>query len=84
MPETSSESSKHQKTMSDPPKSNRWIYALIIAGLVGWGLYHAVGAYLFNHNPWRGVVVMACFALFIACWLLLLRTLKPRANSPRD
>ncbi len=37
-----------------------------------WGAYVALGAYLYNYNPWRGVIVMACVGLFLGFWLLLL------------
>ena len=63
--------------MPETPLSNRWIYAVIIAGLLAWAIFHAVGAYLFNYNPWRGVVVLACFAIFIGGWMLLLRNWNP-------
>ena len=33
--------------------------ALIMGGLVLWGAYVAIGAYLYNLNPWRAVIVMA-------------------------
>jgi hypothetical protein len=51
---------------------------LIVAGLFAWGIYHAVGAYLYNHNPWRAVVVMTCVCGFLGFWLLLLATRRPR------
>ena len=59
--------------------TQRWIGLLIVA-LAVWGLYHAVGAYFFNHDIRRGLVVLACMALFVAFWLALLRF---RAKRPR-
>jgi len=50
---------------------HRWIY-LIIAGLLVWGLFHAIGAYTFNWNPWRAVVVFGCMVAFVAFWLAML------------
>ena len=46
---------------------------VIMAALAVWGLVHAIGAYLYNYNPLRGLVVGAAMALFIAWWAWLLR-----------
>jgi hypothetical protein len=48
------------------------VIALIIAGLIGWGAFHAVGAYSLNQNPWRGAVVMGFSLAFVGFWLALL------------
>ena len=64
-----------QPDENDP--SRRWI-VLLMAVLAGWGLYHAVGAFLFNKDVRRGLVVLACTALFLAFWMLLLRLRKRR------
>jgi len=59
--------------MPEPTQpSPRLLLALIMGGLVLWGGYVAVGAYLYNYNPWRGVIVMACVGVFLGFWLLLL------------
>ncbi len=47
-------------------------------GLAAWGIYHAIGAYRFNHDPRRGLIVVACMAAFLAFWWLMLLTRKPR------
>ncbi len=64
-----------------PPLSHRTILALIMAGVILWGIYVAVGAYRYNLNPWRPVIVLACIALFVGTWLALLwnqnRTRQP-------
>ena len=57
-----------------PPLSPRLLFALIMGGMVLWGAYVALGAYLYNYNPWRGVIVMVCVGLFLGFWLLLLWT----------
>ncbi|MEX2142105.1 MAG: hypothetical protein WD894_22755 [Pirellulales bacterium] len=64
-----------QGRQNDP--SRRWI-VLLVAALAAWGLYHAVGAFLFNKDVRRGLVVFACMALFLAFWLLLLMVRKKR------
>lgn len=55
--------------MADANPSVRKLMTWILVGLVIWGCLHAVGAYMFNYNLWRGVIVLAFFAGFIAFWL---------------
>ena len=60
--------------------------ALIVIGVLIWGAIHAVGAYLFNFNPWRGVMVIVCVDGYLAFWLLMLalrRSRTARANKER-
>jgi hypothetical protein len=56
--------------MSDAWKTKA--IALVAVGVLAWGLFHAYGAYTFNHNPWRAVVVMACVLGFLGFWGMLL------------
>ncbi len=60
------------------PKMITWLIAL---SLLAWGVFHAVGAYYYNHNIWRGVVVLVCVGLFLGFWFLMLR-LRPPRRSP--
>ena len=69
-----------QTVQNDP---SRWI-GLLVAALAAWGLYHAVGAFLFNKDVRRGLVVLACMALFLAFWLSLLRVRKSRQQRNND
>jgi hypothetical protein len=66
---------------TDQRQTRRWIMALVLA-LAAWGLYNAVGAYLFNHDIRRGVVVTVAMAAFLAWWLLLLRLNSKTKNRP--
>jgi hypothetical protein len=50
----------------------------IMLAVLIWGLYHAVGAYLLNHNPWRGVMVMGCSLAFLAFWGIMLNARRTR------
>jgi hypothetical protein len=56
--------------------SPRLLFALIMGGLLLWGVYVAVGAYLYNRNPWRPLIVLASVCAFLGFWLLLLWTQK--------
>ncbi len=60
--------------MSDPRPaiSQRNLMLLIMGLMVAWSLYVAVGAYLYNYNPWRVVVILGCMAFFLGFWLLAL------------
>ncbi len=70
--------------MSDPrpAMSQRTLLALIMGGLVAWSLYVAVGAYLYNYNPWRVVVILGCASLFVGFWSLALWNRSRRARRP--
>jgi hypothetical protein len=52
----------------------RWV----VAGIVVWGIFHAIGAWRFNHNPLRAVVVLACVASFIGFWMTMLAVRQRR------
>jgi len=54
------------------------VILLIAVVVAAWGVYHAVGAYLFNHNPWRGVVVLGCVAAYLGFWSLMLSARRAR------
>ncbi len=67
---------------------------LIMGGVLAWGLFHAVGAYLnfrWNSNPWRFVMVLGCTLGFLGFWGVMLaarnarlRKEKTRRLGPRD
>ena len=56
--------------------------AFVVVGILAWGVFHAIGAYRFNHDPRRGLIVLACVLSFLAFWGLLLwnraRTMRHR------
>jgi len=64
--------------MSDerPPISPRALMALIMGGLIVWGIYVAVGVLWYGLNPAGAIAVLVCVAIFLGFWLLLLRTQK--------
>jgi hypothetical protein len=61
---------------SSNSSSSRTVILIIMVCVLGWGVFHALGAY-FNFepnrsNPWRGVMVLGCVAAFLAFWGLML------------
>jgi len=62
-----------------PPDAER-ILAGIMAALVLWGLFHAVGAWSLNHDARRPLVVLACVAAFLGFWLVLLAARRRRID----
>ena len=54
-----------------------------MAALAAWGLYLAVGAFRFNHDVWRGVVVFGCMVAFLGFWLLMMKLRRTR-QGPAD
>ena len=60
---------------SNPPGSKiliRWIFG----GLTVWGIAQAIGAYSFNHDPRRPLIVLACVGAFLGFWVWLLVVFK--------
>jgi hypothetical protein len=63
--------SKDMPTSASPPGAER-ILAWIMAALVVWGLFHAAGAWMLNHDARRPLIVIACVAAFLGFWLAML------------
>lgn len=57
---------------------------LIVAGLVLWGLFHAAGAYLFNHHPGRAAMVAGCVTAFLLFWWVMLASRRRRLAREAD
>jgi hypothetical protein len=59
-----------------PGSSTQWIVPALIVGLILWGAFIAVGAYLggerFGYDPKRGLVVAVSVLAFLAFWGVLL------------
>jgi hypothetical protein len=56
------------------------LIGLLIVAVLTWGVIHALGAYLFNYNAWRAIVVLACVMAFLGSWGLLLWNRARRAD----
>ena len=62
---------------STPPGAVRLIRWLFGA-LTVWGVAQAIGAYTFNHDIRRPLVVLGCVGAFLGFWLALLATWQKR------
>jgi len=62
----------------------RWIIPAIAAAVLAWGVFHAVGAYLLNKNPWRPVMVLVCVAAYLGFWGLMLASRRARLRREAD
>ena len=62
-----------------PPGAER-ILRWIMMGIVIWGSIHALGAWPFNHDARRPVVVLVCVAGFLGFWLTMLAARRRRLN----
>ena len=65
---------------SNPPGSKiliRWIFG----GLTVWGIAQAIGAYSFNHDPRRPLIVLACVGAFLGFWVSLLVVFRNRQKQ---
>ena len=52
--------------------SPRRILMLVFAAVIAWAGYLALGAYRYNHDPRRGLIVLGSFAVFLGFWALML------------
>jgi protein-S-isoprenylcysteine O-methyltransferase Ste14 len=60
---------------------------LIMAAVLAWGVFHAIGAYRLNHNPLRIVVVLGCVLAFLGFWAAMLASRSARLrrdDKPSD
>ncbi len=61
-----------------PPPGAERLLRWVMAGVVAWGCVHAIGAWRFNHDPRRAVVVLGCVAAFLGFWLVMLAARRRR------
>lgn len=69
--------------VSSPPADTVRIIRWVVLGVLAWGLFHAVGAWRFNNNPLRAVVVLACVLGFLGFWMTMLAVRQRRLSSRR-
>ena len=72
---------------SPPPPGAERILRWIMAGILAWGLVHALGAWTLNHDARRPVVVLVCVAAFLGFWIAVLANRRRRlskADGDRD
>jgi membrane protein YdbS with pleckstrin-like domain len=62
--------------MAQGPQSRWWIVAIMV-GLAVWAGLLAWGAFLQSRNPWSVVITIACVAVFLELWLILLLVAPP-------
>jgi hypothetical protein len=56
--------------------SPKTMLALIVGGLILWGIYVAAGVLWYGLNVAGAFVVLVCVGMFLGFWLLLLRGQK--------
>jgi hypothetical protein len=66
-----------------PPADTVRIIRWVVLGVLAWGLFHAVGAWRFNNNPLRAVVVLACVLGFLGFWMMMLAVRQRRLSGRR-
>ena len=55
-----------------------------MVALVVWGLFHAAGAWMLNHDARRPLIVLACVAGFLGFWQALLAARRKRLARVHD
>jgi ABC-type nickel/cobalt efflux system permease component RcnA len=53
-------------------RNTLYFLAAIMAAVLAWGMLHALGAYLYNLDPRKPLIVSACTLFFLGLWLLML------------
>lgn len=61
--------------------SPRTILALVVGGIILWGLYIAAGVLWYGLNVAGAVVVLICVGSFVGLWLLLLRSKRQQRED---
>lgn len=56
------------------------ILRAIMLALVAWGVVQAIGAWLFNGDPLRPLIVLGCMAGFLGFWLAMLSVRRRRTG----
>ncbi len=60
---------------------------LIMAGVMIWGISHAIGAVYFELGFWqamKAIVVYSCIVLFLGFWLLMLMLRQRQSKDSSD
>ncbi len=72
----------YNAVMSDPlsPPGAERLLRWIMVAIVAWGVFHAIGAWMLNHDARRPLVVLACVGAFLGFWLLMLSTRSGRVR----
>lgn len=60
------------------------IFVVIMVSVMGWGIFHAVGAYRLNNHPGRALMVLACVSGFLGFWGLMLWSRRKRLARQAD
>jgi RsiW-degrading membrane proteinase PrsW (M82 family) len=63
------------------PTDRNQIIRWVVAGVLAWGVFHAIGAWRFNNNPLRAVVVLACVGAFLGFWMVMLAVRQRRLSK---
>ena len=68
-------------TSTAAPRNPEKILRGIMLALVVWGVIQALGSWLFNHDPRRPLIVLACVGGFLGFWLAALAARRRRLES---
>jgi CHASE2 domain-containing sensor protein len=66
---------------SPPPADAERLIRWIMLAIVAWGAVHACGAWTFNHDARRPLVVLACVLGFLGFWSMMLAARRRRLQG---
>jgi RsiW-degrading membrane proteinase PrsW (M82 family) len=76
-----SKSPAKPRSMNLPAPERMRIIRWVALGVIAWGIFHAIGAWRFNNNPLRAVVVLACVGAFLGFWMAMLAVRQRRLSK---
>ena len=76
-----SESPATPRSANLPAPERMRIIRWVALGVIVWGIFHAIGAWRFNNNPLRAVVVLACVGAFLGFWMAMLAVRQRRLSK---
>lgn len=76
-----SESPATPRSANLPAPERMRIIRWVALGVIAWGIFHAIGAWRFNNNPLRAVVVLACVGAFLGFWMAMLAVRQRRLSK---
>jgi hypothetical protein len=77
----SSEQRADGSVTGGPGQAPEKIIRGIMLALVGWGVIQALGAWMFNYDPRRGLLVLVCVGGFLGFWLAALSVRRRRLQA---
>ncbi len=68
----------------DSTRIKKYLTGGLLASVFFWGVYLAVGAFLFDRSLAKGLIVLGCSLAFLILWAIVLKSNKPSVPSDQS